>query len=113
MPILRVKEIRDMSPDEREKRLGELQTEMVRLRTMTEAGGSIENPSRVRELRRTIARILTIENQPAPPPKPAPVKRAKKTKKVEKKKKEEKKKEPAEKKKKKKKTKESKEVKEE
>jgi len=103
MPILRIKEIRDMSSDEREKRLGELQTEMVRLRTMTEAGGSIENPSRVRELRKTIARILTIKNQPAP--KPAPVKKAKK---VEKKKKEEKKK-PTEKKKEKKKTKEDKE----
>jgi len=50
---------------------------------MIKAGGSIENPSRVRELRKTIARILTVENQPAP----APVK------KVEKKKKEEKKKE--------------------
>lgn len=104
MPILRVKEIRDMSSDEREKRLGELQTEMVRLRTMTEAGGSIENPSRVRELRKAIARILTIENQPAP--KPAPVKKAKK---VEKKKKEEKKTEPAKKKEEKKKTKEDKE----
>jgi large subunit ribosomal protein L29 len=94
MPILRIKEIRDMSSDEREKRLGELQTEMVRLRTMTEAGGSIENPSRVRELRKTIARILTIENQPAP--KPAPVKKAKKVEKKKKepaKKKEEKKKE--------------------
>jgi large subunit ribosomal protein L29 len=83
-PILRIKQIRHMSPDEREKRLGELQTELVRLRTMTEAGGSIEDSSRVRHLRRAIARVLTIENQPAP--KPAPVKKAKK---VEKKKKEE------------------------
>jgi len=62
VPILRVKEIREMSNGDREKRLSELQTELVRLKTMIHAGGSIENPARVRELRKTIARILTIEN---------------------------------------------------
>lgn len=66
MPILRVKEIRDMSAEDRRKRLLELQTELVRLKTMIKAGGAIENPARIRELRRTIARILTIEGEPAP-----------------------------------------------
>ena len=83
MPILRVKEIRDMAPEDRQKRLTELQTELMRLKTMIKAGGSIENPARVHELRKTIARILTIENEPAP------VKKEKKKK--EKKKKEKKK----------------------
>ncbi len=83
-PVLRNKEIRDMSPDERDKRLSEMQTELVRLRTMTEAGGSIENSARVRLLRKAIAKVLTIGNQPAP--KPAPVKKPRK---AEKKKKEE------------------------
>ena len=69
MPIIRVKEIRDMSTEDREKRLHELQTELVRLKTMIKAGGAIENPARVRELRKTIARILTIESEPAPPKK--------------------------------------------
>jgi large subunit ribosomal protein L29 len=58
-----------MSLEDREKRLHELQTELVRLRTMIKAGGAIENPARVRELRKTIARILTIESKPAPPKK--------------------------------------------
>ena len=66
MPILRVKEIRDMPTEDRQKRLSELQTELVRLRTMIKAGGSIENPGRVRDLRKAIARILTIENEPKP-----------------------------------------------
>jgi len=66
VPILRVKEIRDMSAEDRRKRLRELQTELVRLKTMIKAGGAIENPSRVRELRKTIARILTIEGEPVP-----------------------------------------------
>lgn len=63
MPILRVKEIRLMSPEERKKRLVELKAELTRLRTMVKAGGSIENPMRIRELRKTIARILTVQNE--------------------------------------------------
>jgi large subunit ribosomal protein L29 len=66
MPILRVKEIRGMSHDDRLKRLGELRTELVRLKTMVKAGGSLDNPARVHELRKTIARILTIDNEPTP-----------------------------------------------
>lgn len=64
MPILRNKEIRSMSSEDRKKKVVELQTELVRLKTMVKAGGSIENPSRIRELRKTIARLLTIENEP-------------------------------------------------
>ncbi len=63
MPILRMKEIKGLSSEERTKKLGELRTELSRLRTMISAGGAIENPSRVRELRRTIAQVLTVENE--------------------------------------------------
>lgn len=61
MPILRTKDIRSMSSRQREEKISELRTELARLRTMVKAGGSVDNPSRVRELRKTIARILTIE----------------------------------------------------
>jgi len=63
MPIIRVKEIREMSPEERRKKLNEFRTELLRLKTMVNAGGTVENPARIRELRRAIARILTIENE--------------------------------------------------
>ncbi|MEM1539393.1 MAG: 50S ribosomal protein L29 [Candidatus Bathyarchaeia archaeon] len=63
MPILRVKEIRNMSLEERRKRLNEFRTELLRLKTMVKAGGSVENPARIKELRKAIARILTIENE--------------------------------------------------
>jgi large subunit ribosomal protein L29 len=63
VPIIRLKDIRDLSPEERKKRATELQTELVRLRTMTKAGGSIENTARIKELRKTIARILTIDRE--------------------------------------------------
>ncbi|MEM2994708.1 MAG: 50S ribosomal protein L29 [Candidatus Bathyarchaeia archaeon] len=63
MPILRLREIRDMSSEERMKKLGELKTELLRLKTMVKAGGTVENPARIKELRKTIARILTIEHE--------------------------------------------------
>lgn len=52
-----------MDSAERNKKLSELRAELSRLRTMISAGGAVENPARIRELRRAIARILTIENQ--------------------------------------------------
>lgn len=63
MAILRIKEIRNMSREEREKRLNELRAELAKLRTMVKAGGTIEKPARIREIRRTIARILTVNNE--------------------------------------------------
>jgi len=63
MPILRLSEIRNMSPEERKRRLTELRAELVRMRTMAEAGGALDDPSRIRELKKTIARILTVMNE--------------------------------------------------
>jgi large subunit ribosomal protein L29 len=61
MAILRLKEIRALSSEQRAQKVTEFRTELARLKTMVEAGGAIDNPSRIRELRKTIARILTIE----------------------------------------------------
>jgi large subunit ribosomal protein L29 len=63
MPILRLKDISGMSSEERTKKLSELRTELAGLKTMVKAGGAVENPARMKELRRTIAQILTIENE--------------------------------------------------
>lgn len=63
MPILRIKDIRGMSSEDRTKRIGELRTELVRLKTMIKAGGTVENPARIKAIRRTIARLLTIQRE--------------------------------------------------
>ncbi len=63
MPIMRLQEIINMSSMDRTKKLSELRTELARMHTMINAGGAVENPTRVRELRKTIAQILTIENE--------------------------------------------------
>ena len=63
MPILRLKDVKDMSTEERDKKLSELRAELARLKTMVRAGGAVENPARIRELRKTNAKIHTIENE--------------------------------------------------
>jgi len=63
MPLLRMEQIRAMSPEERKKKLDELRAELMRLKAMIAAGGAVENPARIRELRRAIARILTVQRE--------------------------------------------------
>lgn len=60
MAILRPSEIRDMNVEEMRAKLRELRAELARARATVAAGGSLENPARIRELRHTIARIITI-----------------------------------------------------
>lgn len=60
MAILRSREIRGMSEEEMRQKLRELRAELARARATAAAGGSLENPKRIRELKRTAARILTI-----------------------------------------------------
>jgi large subunit ribosomal protein L29 len=63
MPVMRLKEIAAMSSEAQEQRLIDLRAELSRIRTMVNAGGAVENPTRIRELRKTIAQILTIQNE--------------------------------------------------
>ncbi|VVB89611.1 50S ribosomal protein L29 [uncultured archaeon] len=63
MAILRVDEVRNMNPTERQEELDKLKLELIRERAIASAGGAPENPGRIREIRRTIARIKTIQTE--------------------------------------------------
>jgi large subunit ribosomal protein L29 len=63
MAILHVEEMRDMTPAEREAELEELRTELLNTRAVQAAGGAPENPGRIGELRRTVARLKTIRRE--------------------------------------------------
>lgn len=63
MAILRVDEIRNMSREERLDELENLNNELIRERAIASAGGAPENPGRIGEIRRTIARIKTINKE--------------------------------------------------
>ncbi|MFC6875236.1 MULTISPECIES: 50S ribosomal protein L29 [Halobellus] len=61
MAILYPEEIRDMTAAERDAELEGLETELLNMEAQQAAGGAPENPGRVGELKRTIARIKTIQ----------------------------------------------------
>lgn len=61
MAILRASEVRKMNTDERQEELDKLRLELIRERAIASAGGAPESPGRVKEIRRTIARIKTIQ----------------------------------------------------
>ena len=63
MAIYRAREIREMKPEERATKLKELQNELLQQKAKASSGGAPENPGRLRELRRTIARIKTIQRE--------------------------------------------------
>ena len=63
MTILHSDEIRDMTPAEREAELEDLETELLNAVSTKAAGAQPENPGRIKQLRRAIARIKTIQRE--------------------------------------------------
>ena len=56
---LKNKEIRDMSTEELNKKITEYKEELFNLR-FSQATGNLEKPSRIKELRKLVARMKTI-----------------------------------------------------
>ncbi len=63
MGILKSDEIRKMSDVELLEELEKLQMDLIRERGIIATGGAPENPGRIREIKRTIARIKTIMHE--------------------------------------------------
>lgn len=56
-------ELRKQSRERLQRELEELRTELRQLKTKVESGGAVEKPARIRNIKRRIARILTILNE--------------------------------------------------
>lgn len=65
MAIIRLSEMRKMKPEDQESKLIELRMELARLRATQAMGGTPENPSRIKVLRKTVARLITIQHEAA------------------------------------------------
>jgi large subunit ribosomal protein L29 len=59
---MKAKDIRERSDDELRKTLGDLEEQLFKLR-FQKSTGQIENPIKIREVRRDIARVLTVINE--------------------------------------------------
>lgn len=63
MAILTSTEIRNMDKRELNEKLADLKKEIVEERGQIETGGFADNPGRLGEIKKTIARIKTIQNE--------------------------------------------------
>ncbi len=59
---MKAKDIREMSPSELEQKLSGLKDELFNLRFQL-ATGQLENPMRIKEVKKTIARVKTIQRE--------------------------------------------------
>jgi large subunit ribosomal protein L29 len=57
---LKAKELRQMTSEERQEKLKELKEELMHERGISAMGGSSPSPGKIRQIRQSIARILTI-----------------------------------------------------
>jgi large subunit ribosomal protein L29 len=60
---LNAKDLRKLTTAERQKKLEELYDEMSAIRIEQATGGGTENPYKIRNVRKAIARILTINRE--------------------------------------------------
>ena len=63
MAIYKTKELRGMGKEEIDDKLQQLKTELSKERGAIASGTKAENPGKVKEIRKTIARILTIKKE--------------------------------------------------
>jgi len=63
MALINTSEIRKMNVDERAGKLRELQDELMHEKGAAAMGGAPNNPGKIRALRTSIARILTVQKE--------------------------------------------------
>ena len=63
MAIVRPKEARKMDAADKQKKMAEFRLELAKERANIAIGANVTSPGKIKELRRSIARILTTQNQ--------------------------------------------------
>ncbi|MCK4564657.1 MAG: 50S ribosomal protein L29 [Verrucomicrobia bacterium] len=59
---MKVKDLKEMTIEELDQQLQDIKKEQFNLK-LQQVSGQLENPARIKDLRRLIARIRTIQNQ--------------------------------------------------
>ena len=60
MAIIRKSEARALNDTEIEEKIRELEADLTKMRSQIRSGGAPENPGKINEIKRTIARLKTI-----------------------------------------------------
>ena len=60
---MKVKEIRGMDKIMADEKMAELKKELVKVNAQVAIGTAIKNPGQIRKIKKTLARIITIEHE--------------------------------------------------
>lgn len=60
MALLKTKDIRAMTSEEKEAKLKELRSDLMHERGVAAMGGAPKNPGKIQAIRRNISRLLTV-----------------------------------------------------
>ena len=63
MAIFRAKDVQQLSDVELDEQMGKIKLELIQHNGKVSAGGATENPGRIKELRRSVARMMTEKNR--------------------------------------------------
>ncbi len=63
MAILKYKDIKNLSLKDLESKFKDLKKELIKSKSQVSGGSAPENPGRIKEIKRTISKILTYKNQ--------------------------------------------------
>ena len=63
MAILKSRDARKLGKSELDKKVGELRLEVAKEKASIAIGAPVSSPGRMREMKRTIARVLTIKKE--------------------------------------------------
>jgi large subunit ribosomal protein L29 len=70
MSLLRMKELRDLSDEELQRRIAQVENDLLRERGVAAMGGAPPSPGRMRALRTNVARALTVLSERSRAPRP-------------------------------------------
>lgn len=60
---MKIKDLRKLKSEEMEKKLSELNSELIKLKGQASTGTAPKSPGQIKQIKRTIAQILTVKNQ--------------------------------------------------
>lgn len=60
---MKIAEIRKMKPDDLDKKISELRLEVAKELGSVKMGRAVKNPGKIKELRKSIAQILTVKKE--------------------------------------------------
>jgi len=61
---MKLKEIRNLGENAVDETITEMKKELVKMNAQVAIGTALKNPGQVKQIKKTIARILTIQNEP-------------------------------------------------